>query len=370
MARQGRPFRRALAAVVLAGLLGGTAGVVHAAFFAGTSNPAGSFSAKRIFPGTRTTSSWTISDVSGGGSGVNWNDRVSFADAVLYETGTWTAVFGATRYLDYDLIAVEPAGLAVSGATLNFRFASTASGGIACFILETRSISSGAVVGTHGTSGSPLGCVTGRTQTTFTRALPEISTTDLANDLRVRIFMREDTGKAVSVDMVSVTGSSPYGAFTLHETVQVDRSTGTAATTRWPVATAGDNVFMETDSSWDGTYNVNEFIQFAVSGHLPAGAVVQGATLTHAYRNTKSGQTCYLVRVFQGTTLIGTYGSTGTPISCSSSTTTWTTDSVPLTDVDTAAEANDLVVRIHAWTTTSGLSQHDLATVGFTYYLD
>lgn len=370
MRRVGKGVRRALVGLALAVLAGATAGAVYAAFFAATSTSGSSFAAKRIFPGTRSTSSWAVTDASAGGSGVDASNRVSFADGLTYQTGIWAASFGGTRYLDYDFAATQPAGLAVSSATLNFRFASSAAGGVACFYFEIRRISTGAVIATHGNTATPVGCVTGTAQATSPTPLPEVSTTDLANDLRARIYMRESGGRSNVVDMATVTGSTPYAAFTLHETTQVDRSTGTATTTPWSLAAAGDNGFLAAAASWDASYNVNKYLQLTVNGHVPTGAVVQNVTLEHVYRGTKSTQTCYLVRVFDGTMLIATYGSTGTPVSCSSSNTSWTSDVVPLPAVDTPAEANNLVVRVHPWAGSNGSTQHDRFTVAVSYYLD
>src|SRR5207249_466477 len=98
-------------------------------------------------------------------------------DNRLKGTGNWTTGFTTARYLQFDYGPALPSGLPASSVNFNFRFAASSSqqSETACFYFEVRRTSTGAVIGTHGSSGNPVGCVAGTTQTTFTTALPEVT---------------------------------------------------------------------------------------------------------------------------------------------------------------------------------------------------
>ena len=141
----------------------------------------------------------------------------------------------------------RPGGLSVSSAVFNFRLASGggAQAGNACFWFEVRS--GGSVIGTHGSYASPAGCSAGTTQTTISTAIPEVTSTDQANGLVVRAYPWE-TGtktKVVNVDLATVTGSTPYNAFTAYETQWVDDTSGTPATAPWFAATVDGTTYTD-----------------------------------------------------------------------------------------------------------------------------
>ena len=94
-----------------------------------------------------------------------------------------------------------------------------------------------------------------------------------------------------------------------------------------------------------------------------------GATFTHTYRSASSGDTtCYYLEVYQGATLIGTHGGAASPLSCNS-TWSWTTDVVPLPEVNTVARANNVRVVLYVRNSGAGRSLHRLMTVGIDYSL-
>jgi len=363
-------LRIALLALLVAGLLGGGTSAVYAAFFSTTANPTSNFSAKRIFPGTRTTSAWSVSDAADA-SAADVSDPLAYVDAIAKTTKSWATSFSATRYLEFDLVASRAAGLAVSSPTFDFRFRPTTATDTVCFYFEVRSISSGSLINTYGSSGSPVQCVTGASYTTVSTPIPAISTTDLMNDLRVRTYVRNNTGaRSIQVDLATVSGSA-YDAFTLYPVLHVDRADGTVQTNPWSLATAGDGVDHGT-GNWATSYNASRYVTFGVDGFVPSGATVTGATLTHAYRSARNGSNiCYYFEVYDGATLVGSHGSTSSDVSCNSSNSTWVTDTVSLPEVTSVSRANNMVIKLYAKSSNPARgSEHDLVEVDVDYYLD
>ncbi len=363
--------RPVLLVLLVVGVVGALSGGVYGAFFATTSNPSSALSAKRIFPGDRTTSAWSFTDAVNG-TATDASDPIAFDDALSKTTKAWATTWSATRYVEFDYLTTQPDGLAVSGATFDFRYRPATATDTVCFYLEVRSVSSGSLVATYGSTGTPAGCVTGAGYTTVSTSLPAVSTTAIANDLRVRAYMRNQNGaRAIVIDSARVTGSH-HGAFTLYPSLHVDRADGTVQTNSWSFATAGDSATFFS-GRWPTAYTANRWIELGTSGFVPAGATVTGAELTHTYRSGRSGTPfCYYLEAYVSGGLIGSYGSTSSDISCNSSNSTWTTDVVPMPEVDTVARANNLVIRLYGKSTSAGgrESEHDRVHVTFTYELD
>src|SRR4029077_10778250 len=129
----------------------------------------------------------------------------------------------------------------------NFRLASSggAQSGNACFWFDVRS--GGSVIGTHGSYASAGGCRTGTTQTSFSTAIPEVTSTDQVNGLVVRVYPWE-TGtktKTVDVDLATVTGSTPYNTFTAYETQWVDDTSGAPTTAPWLVSAVDGTTYTD-----------------------------------------------------------------------------------------------------------------------------
>lgn len=364
-------LRRTLLALLLLGVLSAATGGVYGAFFATTQNPSSALSAKRVFPGDRTTSAWGFTDAVNG-TPADASDPIAFDDTLSKTTKIWATAWSSTRYLEFDYMASLPAGLSVSGATFNFRYRPATSTDTVCFYVEVRSASYGSLLATYGSTGTPAGCATGSAYTTVSTALPVVSTTAGANDLRIRAYMRNQSGaRAIVLDSATVTGSH-HGPFTLRPALHVDRADGTVQTNPWQFAAAGDAVTFSS-ARWLTGYNPSRWIELATSGFVPAGATVTGATLTHTYRSGRSNTPfCYYLEAYSGGALIGSYGSTASDISCNSSNVTWSTDTVAMPEVNTVARANDLVIRLYGKSTSSSgrESEHDLARVTFTWELN
>jgi hypothetical protein len=190
------------------------------------------FGSKAVFLGERVTPAFQVGDAS---SGIEVDRSSPFAfpaDGLTTTTSAWSTAFAADRYLEFELNDSLASDVAVSTASFAFRFASSGAGQ-ACFYFEVRRISTGAVLATHGSSGSPVGCVTGTTPATFSTSIPSVTTTSIANDLRIRVFGRESGGAASVIDLAAVAGSTVHQSFTLYPVLFRDAADTTADVIPW-----------------------------------------------------------------------------------------------------------------------------------------
>ncbi len=371
MRTRGRALRLALVVCLAAGVLGSVGGGVYAAFYATTSNSGSSFNAKRIFPGVRTMSSWQIADQADTSSS-NESDTFLAVDAVEYRTLQNVAT-GSNDYVDVDFYGSRPAGLSVSSAQATIAIASQggAGSGNACYWFEVRRASTNALLATHGGYAGAVSCSAGTTQAAVSTSIAaSVTSTDIVNDLRLRIYPWETSGaKKADIDQVIVSGSTPYTAFEAYETQVVD-VTGAATTTQWGLAASG-GTFYESGGNWATAFAANRYVSFTVKPFVPTGSVITAASFTHSYRSRDAGATtCWYFETYQGATLLAAHGSSAVPISCNASNVTWVTETTPIGEVDTVAEANALVVRVYMRNSSTRRSQHDVGTVSLDYYLD
>ncbi|MEA2473333.1 MAG: hypothetical protein QOE06_1248 [Thermoleophilaceae bacterium] len=317
---------------------------------------------------TVTTGAWKISDLSSG-SAVDASGETSVAaDARTLVTGRWSSAFAATRYADFDMANPLSLGQSVTGANFNFRFAAEAAAQTACFYFDVRRISTGAVLATHGSAASPLGCVTGTTLQSFTTAVAELTTSDLADDARVRVYVSQTNNRSITVDLATLTGTVALTAFTLHAADWTDASTGTAANAAFPLAVA-DGTEYQIGTAWATTFNTARYLDVTFPAYVPAAATVRAVTLRHVQRPSSSGATaCWYAEVWSGGVLIGSHGSSATPISCPTGAGS-TTDSVSLPEVNTPARADDVTVRIFEKVNGSPnrRTQHDIVELSVRY---
>lgn len=345
--------------------------VALAAWSSSVTGGGASYSTKHIFPGVRSTSAWTVRDASGGGAEAVKDDALSYADGTTVTSGTaWATTFSATRYLEFDFNSARPDGVSVSSPTLNFRMASTSNSATWCFYVEVYRVSTGTLIGTHGSAASPT-CGSGTTQTTNAISLPEVTTTTIANDLRVRIYIDDSKSKASATDMVTITGSTPYTAFTAYEKVYRDVSSGAAVTTGWGPATSGDGSAYTSASTWLATFVTSRYVKFTFDPSVPTGATITAASLDFSYRTTQAADTaCWYMEAYNGATLLAAHGSSTSTISCNNSNTTYTTNNVSLPEISTVANANNLTVKVYMDDTLLQTTQIDLVRLNVTYYLD
>jgi hypothetical protein len=344
--RVGGPALAAVAALAL--IVAGPMQSVLARLSNITSAAGNTVTAGRIFSAARTATAWTVNDASSGSASVQ-NDVLSYAgDARTKTTGAWAATFATTRYFELTFQPVLAAGVAISGATFNLDFVRGGANGTVCFYFDVRTASSSTVLATYGSAGTPVACNATAALSSVSTPIPIVTTTASANDLAVRVYMTNSgTTKTVIIDRTTVSGTTPYQSFTLYEKQYVDASTGTAATTAWAFST-NDATTYTSASNWPVSFASTKFLSFTFPAYLPAGATVSAASMTRMYHTVGASDTiCWYMEVFNGASLIGTHGSTGTPISCSSSNSIFVTDTVPLAEVNSAAIANNTVVKLY-----------------------
>jgi hypothetical protein len=366
-----RTLRRVLLAVLAAGLVGASTGVLHAAFTSSTSNPASSFASKRIFPRDRVSSAWAVSDQADA-SAADQSGPTAYADGRIDTTGNWSNAFAANRYLDFEPSSPLPGALAVSSPVYEIRF-SSANAGTMCIYFEVIRRSTSAVLATYGSAGTPAACVTGTTYQTVSTPIPIVTTTDIANDLRIRVYGRHSSSGMMRLDRSVVTGSTPYAAFTLYSEHYTDAADTTGALISWGLPRAADGLNYPSQGNWANAFAANRYIRLTFEPFVPAGAVVSSASFTHSYRSMSAGKTvCWYFETYNGAALLAAHGSSGSPISCVTGNAAWQTDTVPIPEVNTVAEANNLVIRIYANVSggTPRRSEHDRAVVTLNYYLD
>ena len=344
----------------------GTAAGAHTVYAIGSQGDSASAPVTVLVPQTLVTSAWDLDDASAGGAEVNANDPVAFAaDGRTVTTTAPSTAFAATRFLVFDQAAALPSNATPSSASFDFRFAAAALN-TTCFYFEVRRASTDALIGTHGSATTPVGCVTGATQTSFSTPLAEVNSNAIANDLRVRVYMRSTLSGAPVVDLATVAVNTSQGAFTLYDDVFTDKlNTGTTDRS-WPfVASAGTTY--QSASTWTTAFTAGRYLKLTGPSYVPSGATVSGASFVHRYRRVTSGIVCWYMEVLQGATVIGTHGSATTPISCTANNNGYVADTVSLPEINTPARANGAVLKLYMRSSTSQRSEHDQGELTINY---
>ena len=345
-----------------------TTSAALAAFSSLASNGA-TLSTKRIFAGVRSAWPSDVRDASGGAAETNSSDVLSYADGLTVTTKSWSSAFAATRFDDFDFSGGRPAAVPVTSATFNFTFAPSRSNDDACFYVEVRRASTNALLGTHGSSGSPSACSTGSTVAATVSVSSEVTSTDIANDLRIRVYANNSTNRPLKIDLASVSITTPWFTTTLFEKRWDDEANAAAAVVLWPFV-ATDGTAYTTVGNLATAFNAARYLKFTPNQAVPAGAAISSAQVQFAYKSATNGDTtCWYFEVYDGATLIGTHGSSGTPVSCNA-TTSYVTNTVSIPEVDTVAEANSLVLKAYLRNSGSRKASIELVQVDLSYYLD
>ncbi len=355
----------AIAACVAAGQI---AGSTLSAFSASTATSS-TMSAKAVFPATRSWNAWDMRDASSGAE-TNVSDAEAFT-GVTTTTSNWATTWSSARYLTFDMNTPLPDGVATSGVTFDFDFADNTNGATTqvCFWFEVILRSTNVVIGTHGSTGSPIACqATTAVQSTST-PLPEVTSSDIANDVRVKVYGRRTTAAGpMRVDRAVVSGSTTVAPFTLYETTYTDAADTTPATTPWSIATADATSYLTTNN-WPTAFNTARYLKVTFPDYLPATATVTSAQLAHTYRPNTAAQTlCYYFDVLQGATVIATYGSAAVPFCATGA--AYTTDTIPTPALNSAARVNGAIIRMYARASGGGRSQHDRFRLEVGYSVD
>jgi len=347
-----------------------TTSVAIAAFTSTVTGGGMALSTKRIFPGVRSAWPWDVRDASGGGAETNNSDALSFADTVTSTTKNWSSSFSATRFDDFDFSSGKPPGIPISSATFNFTFAPSRASDNACFYIEVRRASTNALLGTHGSSGSPLSCANLGAQVAATVDISaEVTTTDIANDLRIRAYANQSGNKAIKIDIASVSITTPYSNATMFETRWDDEANAASTAVLWPFV-ATDGTAYASAASFATTFNAARYIKLTPNESVSTSATISSAQVQFAYESSTAGDTtCWYFEVYNGATLIGTHGSSGTPVSCNA-TATFVTDTVSIPELNTPAAANNVVLKIYMKNSGGRKANIDLAQLDVNYYLD
>ena len=362
-----RPVRWGLAVGAAVAMFVTTSAAL-AAFSSLASNGA-TLSTKRIFGGVRSAWPSDVRDASGGAAETNSSDVLSYADGLTVTTKSWSSAFAATRFDDFDFSGGRPAAVPVTSATFNFTFAPSRANDDACFYVEVRRASTNALLGTHGSSGSPSACSTGATVSATVSISAEVTSTDIANDLRIRVYANNSTNRPLKIDLASVSITTPWFTTTLFEKRWDDEANAAAAVVLWPFV-ATDGTAYTTVGNLATAFNAARYLKFTPNQAVPAGAAISSAQVQLAYKSATNGDTtCWYFEVYNGATLIGTHGSSGTPVSCNA-TTSYVTNTVSIPEVGTVAEANSLVLKAYVRNSGSRKASIELVQVDLSYYLD
>jgi hypothetical protein len=226
-----------LAAVTAAALLAAIVGVPGtAALFTSEYPVTADVGAGHVFPGERDTAPFAVVDHSSGAA-VDASSPYAFgADGLSAPTSAWASSFASDRYVDLAFNAPLPTGLGIASASFAFRFASATPGSTACFYFEVRRESTGDPIEAHGSSGSPVGCVTGTALASTTTSLVGVASTTIADDLGVRVYGRDSASGAMTIDAATISGDYGLANFTLYAVEVRDLADTTIGVTRWAPA--------------------------------------------------------------------------------------------------------------------------------------
>ncbi len=199
---------------------------------------------------------------------------------------------------------------------------------------------------------------------------------NIASGYTGTVHVTSDDGSAsLPADYTFVGGDAGVHAFsnavTLHA---LGNYTVTATDTTLPSITGTSSailveVYLESGSGWATSFSGTRYLALRMPAYVPAGAVVTAATFAHGYRSASAADTiCYYFEVYSGAALLGTHGSAGSPASCTSGA-AFQAESFSLPEVDTAAKANSVVIKLYLKDSGAARSQHSLATLQVTYSL-
>lgn len=234
--RRVRLSRGELVGLLLVAMVSMMAVTLVIAYFSSTRAVAATFSTMRIFSGERTTTAFSVSDVSSGAA-VDGSSPTAYAgDGRSIATGAWSTGFAADRYLEFDFNGPIASATPASGIAFVLDFASTDGSDTTCFYIEVRRASSGAVLAAHGSSGSPLGCVAGVSFGSVSTATPSIASGDLANDARIRIYASNSGANGMQIDRATLTGTAAYASATLYPVRFTDAADTTPDTRGWSLS--------------------------------------------------------------------------------------------------------------------------------------
>ncbi|OLB73367.1 MAG: hypothetical protein AUI14_26340 [Actinobacteria bacterium 13_2_20CM_2_71_6] len=286
--------------------------------------------------------------------------------------------FNASYYEQIDYAGIDlPVNVVTSGVTYNITYASQSAGQTTCFYVESRRTTDNTVWGTHGSSGSPSGCVTGTTLTTFNVALTEITNTDTLKDsFAIRMYVYNSGGGKMTLDGNSVTGNlrynngtQTYSTFTELEYQRPFNEPAGGGTASWGLGRYNDGTSASGTVAKAGTavahsasFDTNKYLEFDQSpgtNFIPTGATITASTLTISYNESDStggSVMCLQLDIYVSGVDSGIGTTTGA--NCASSTSSnvqaaFNTISI----ISTATQANNVYVRVAPKSTVSDIAK-------------
>jgi hypothetical protein len=167
-----------------------------------TLNADGSFSYTPA-PGFSGTDTFTYVAADAGVASAAGTVTLRVRDHSLISASGWGTDFDTNRYIDVAYPAYVPAGAVISEVTLHFSYRSLDSLGTTCFYLET--YSGATLLATHGSATTPLSCNAGSSYVMDDVSLAEVDTVAEANDLTIRILMRNSAAARSQINLAVLT---------------------------------------------------------------------------------------------------------------------------------------------------------------------
>src|SRR3954447_1932456 len=182
--------------------------------------------------------------------------------------------------MDIDYDSVAPAGVTPQSVTFNFDVADdNADTKKTCFYFEVRRASTGTVLGTFGSSGSPIACgASSVQQETVTSIVSAVSSTDIANDLRIRVFASDEGNNTFRIDRATVSTKAYGKTWTEYAQSSSDAFDTTPATTTWGPAKA-DGSGYTTGSNWPTAFSATKFLELTFPSNAPGSGTLVSAKL-------------------------------------------------------------------------------------------
>ena len=345
--------RLVLLVLILLAVAGGSVRATFSAFTASTNNTGDQVQTARIFPRDRAVPTWDFTDTSGTAAAVT--DQLAFDDTAFVTTTAAAAAFSTTRWYDVELSDFAPKGLTPSSVTAEVDFAdNNTNAATACMYFQLRTASTDAPLSTYGSAASPLGCEPSTSPTTVSQLLSstDVPTTDAADDLKLRLYFNNAGNIAVRIYRVVIKVVVHGKTYTLLPTTSNDAVDGVAAGVVPETLVKADTTAYTNGTNWGNTYSATKSMTFRFPATVPGAAVVSGADFEMVWKLASgTTQLCFMFEVISGGSVIGTHGGTtnATAAGCATSNTNWTTTSIPISEVDTAAEANDVTVKVYVW---------------------
>jgi predicted ribosomally synthesized peptide with SipW-like signal peptide len=328
---------------------------------------------------TSTVPAWSLIDASAGAPGTTITHPLAYADSLYVKPSNPGKTFATNRWFDVDFADYAPSGQVPESVTAEVDFSDdNKDKQKTCMYFEARRASTAAVLGTYGSSTTPLGCTAAATPLTVTQSLTSVvPNTDVANDLRLRLYFRDDGGNAMRIWRVVIKVVLLGKTWTLQATNYVDALDGSAGASQpWALAKV-DTVAYSNTNNWPNAYNASRYLQMTFPSTVPAKARLTAAALETVWKTKNGTQQCFSFDTYSGKDTngnpikIGTHGGTTPALAamCTTSATTWSTSTVPLSEMNTPAIANDFTVRLYGFAATGNITNLDRVALKLTWDL-